>query len=305
MKVFGPEQTAGLLPHAGLVAAITAILALRREGRVQAPGRQHLPLPGQGMLLVMPAACPDLAMTKLVTVHPDNPDHGLPTIQGTVTCLDPATGQPLGLLDGPTLTARRTAALTLLAARHLAGHLLDSGAPLLVAGAGAQARAHLAALAEMHGPRETFIWSRSRVRAEALALEARGFGLDARAVAHPADVLDRVGLIVTATASPAPVIPEDVPDGCFISAVGAFTPDMAEIPAALVRRCRLYADTLEGVMREAGDLLQAGVDFRAVLPLREALARPAPGPDSRPVLFESVGHAMFDLAACRLAFGRG
>lgn len=83
----------------------------------------------------MPAADEEMAITKLVTVHTGNsrPDIGLPTVQAEVPVI----------LDGEVVTRRRTAALSLLAAQTLAPN--PSG-PLLVVGAGTQARYHVEAL---------------------------------------------------------------------------------------------------------------------------------------------------------------
>ena len=74
---------------------------------------------------------------------------------------------------------------------------------------------------------------------------------------------------------------------------------MAEVAPELVRQARLYVDTLEGARAEAGDLLQAGADWNLVQPLEAALQQPRPA--SSTVLFKSVGHALWDLAAARLA----
>jgi ornithine cyclodeaminase len=120
-------------------------------------------------------------------------------------------------------------------------------------------------------------------------------------VADPAAVLDRVRLVVTATTSSLPVLPDKVIDGTFVAAVGAYTHAMAELPASLVRRARLYVDTLEGTQAEAGDLLQADVDWTTVTPLVNVLAQERS--TSGIVVFKSVGHAYWDLAAARAAFG--
>lgn len=68
----------------------------------------------------MPAMDEDLTITKLVTVHRSNAERDLPTIQGEVVVIRTETGGRLGILDGATVTARRTAALSLLAAKELA-----------------------------------------------------------------------------------------------------------------------------------------------------------------------------------------
>lgn len=298
MKILDAAQTARALPYPGLVAAIEGVLQDLRSGTVAAPARQAVALGRGATLLLMPATAPDLAITKLVTIHPANAGGPLPVIQGEVVVLDAATGERLGILEGATLTARRTAAVTLLAAQRLAH---EPGGPLLIVGAGVQAEAHLEALVECLDVRQVFITARTPAHAEALAARARRQGIQAEAIPEPEPVLDRVRLIVTATTSSLPVLPDHVVDGTFVAAVGAYTPQMAELPATLVGRGRLYVDTLEGAQAEAGDLLQAGVDWSTVTPLMDITARERPAGGI--IVFKSVGHAYWDLAAARAAFG--
>lgn len=303
MRVLDAEATRGAMPYAELARALAGALRRWKTGAVAAPARLRVPLPGGGVLLVMPAAGERLAMTKLVSVHPGNPGLGLPSLLGEVVVMDAATGERLALLDGPELTARRTAALSLLAARTLAP---DPGGPLLVVGSGVQARGHLEAFAAGLGTRQVWVVSRTEAKAEALAAHGRSLGLDCTAVERVEDVLPKAALIVTATTSARPVLP-DLSDGggvrpdAFIAAVGAHSPGEAEIPALLVRRCRIYVDMPEACAAEAGDLIQAQVDWREVASLADALDQPRP--QSGPVLFKSVGHALFDLAAAELAVG--
>jgi len=63
------------------------------------------------------------------------------------------------LQGGPTVTARRTAAVLALAAQRLAP---DTQGPLLIVGAGVQGKAHLGAFAAVLGTRQVMIASRSR-----------------------------------------------------------------------------------------------------------------------------------------------
>ena len=253
-----------------------------------------MPLPDGGTLLLMPAATAELAITKLVTVHPTNASRGLPSVHADVLVFEAATGRRLALLDGATVTACRTAAVSLLAARMLAPR---TDGLLLIVGAGAQARAHLHAFAAGLPLREVWIASRSHEHAEQLAAEARTLGLKASAAIAPAPLLPYAGLIVTATSSATPVIDDAVFQPTFIAAVGAYRPDMSELPPSLVQRARLFVDTLDGARDEAGDLLQAGVDWSTVTPLAAELERP----DRGPVVFKSVGHALWDLAAALAA----
>jgi 1-piperideine-2-carboxylate/1-pyrroline-2-carboxylate reductase [NAD(P)H] len=302
MKVLSAGETGERLPYTKLAGAIREVALTRREAAAQAPERLVVPLPRGGALLAMPAADADLAITKLVTVHPENAERGLPTIQGEVMVMEAATGRRLGLLDGAVVTGRRTAALSLLAARTLAR---DPAGPLLVVGAGTQGHAHLEAFREGLGVEEVYVTSRTRASAERLAEHARSLGMEARVVDVPEAALGEVSLVVTATTSTEPVLPESLPDGVFVAAVGAFKPEMAELPPALVSRSAVVVDTLEGAREEAGDLIQAAeagaFRWENALQLEDVLR--GERPSGWPVVFKSVGHALWDLAAARAAFG--
>ncbi len=300
MEVLSARQTCERLPYAALADAIADVI---RTPGARAPERLAVPLAADGTLLLMPATDGTIAMTKMVTVHPHNAAAGLATTQGEMVVLDATNGVRKGILDGGTVSGRRTAALSLLAARELAP--VPRG-PVAVVGAGAQARVHIEAFAEGLGLRRFFIRTRTRTRAEALAREAHDeLGVDARVIDDFNELPPDTRLFVAATTSRQPVLPDTLPDDAFVTAVGAFTPEMAELPPALIAGARVVVDTLEGTQAEAGDLIQAvaaGVfDWTRAQPLADALAQGVPG--TGPVLFKCVGHSLWDLAAARLAFG--
>jgi 1-piperideine-2-carboxylate/1-pyrroline-2-carboxylate reductase [NAD(P)H] len=217
MEGLDARETAARLPYLELADFIREVMDGRRDGKLDAPSRVVLSLPEGGNLLVMPAANDELAITKLVTVHPGNAQRELPTIQGEVVVMEARTGPRLGILDGGAATARRTAALSLLAARTLARR---PDGPLLIVGAGTQARSHLEAFREGLGVSKVLLTSRTTERAVSLAEHARSLGMDARVVDGPQEALDEASLIVTATTSEDPVLPEEIPEGVFIAAVG-------------------------------------------------------------------------------------
>jgi 1-piperideine-2-carboxylate/1-pyrroline-2-carboxylate reductase [NAD(P)H] len=302
VEIFGAEETAARLPYLDLAESIREMALKHTSGEVRAPARMALPLPEGGVLLAMPASDEDIAITKLVTVHPENPGRDLPTIQGEVVVMEAATGKRLGILDGSVVTARRTAALSLLAARELAPH---PDGPLLIVGAGTQGRAHLEAFHEGLDVSRAFITSRTAERAESLGEHAEELGMEAWLVEDPEVALDQARLVVTATTSREPVLPEEVPEGIFVGAVGSFEPEAAELPAGLISRSAVVVDTLEGASEEAGDLIQAEragtFEWNSATPLEDVLRR-----SERPegtIVFKSVGHALWDLAAARTAFG--
>ena len=287
-----------MFDYLSLSEAVADVLRARQAGLARAPERLAVPIPG-GVLLCMPAADGQLAIVKTVTVHAGNRE--LPVIQGEVTVIEAATGRRLGTLDGPTTTARRTAAVSLLAARLLAA---DRTGPLLVVGAGVQARAHVEAFWQGLGVRDIVLAGRTPARVAALALSLAEAGITARAAMDAADLARatrQAALIVTATTSNEPVLSAVVREDAFVSAVGAFTPEAAELPATLVRRAALYADDMASARIEAGDYLRADVDWGTVTALEDVLDGAPPRP-AGPVVFKTVGHALFDLAAARQAF---
>ncbi|EFL49108.1 ornithine cyclodeaminase/mu-crystallin [Solidesulfovibrio fructosivorans JJ]] len=282
-----------MFDYASLSDAIADVLRARLAGRVAAPERLAVPVPG-GMLLCMPAADDTIAIVKNITVHPHNKD--LPVIQGEVLVLDAATGRKLAVLDARELTARRTAAVSLLAARLLAA---DKQGPLLVVGAGVQAVGHAQAFCQGLGLREVLVASRTRARAMAMAVELGGQGIAARVADDLAEAARAASMIVTATTSREPVFPDVVRDDVFVAAVGSFTPEAAEVPASLVSRATLFVDDLPSARVEAGDYLRAGVNWERVMPLERFLDTPPRL--SGPVIFKTVGHAIFDLAGAKHA----
>lgn len=301
MEILDAQETAARLDYANLADAIREVMVRRRNEELEAPPRLTPSLPEGGTLLVMPASDEEIAMAKLVTVHPENARRGLPTIQGEVVVMDARTGVRLGILEGGTATARRTAALSLLAAQTLARR---PDGPLLIVGAGTQGRAHLEAFHEGLGVSKVFLVSRTEERTRSLAEYADNLGIETEVASSVERVLDEVNLIVTATTSPEPVLPDDISADTFVAAVGAFNPEMAELSPRLISGSSVVVDTLEGVKEEAGDLIQAQktgtFEWEDSVQLEDALLWTSL-PDS-PIIFKSVGHALWDLAAARTAF---
>ncbi|MDE2048974.1 MAG: delta(1)-pyrroline-2-carboxylate reductase family protein [Betaproteobacteria bacterium] len=296
-----PLHTARCLPYPALADEVQALL---RDPSVRVPAREVLPLAGGGTLFVMPAHDAQVAMCKLITYMPGNAALGLPAIQGQVAVFDAARGTPLAQLDGPTVTARRTAAVTLLAARCLSPlrDQLRAGAALGLVGAGVQACAHLEAFVAGFGPCTVHIASRTDASAQALAAHARTLGCDAHTHASAQPMAATCAGLIVCTPASGVVVDGPLRDDVFVAAVGSFTPQMIELAPALTRwfaqHGRIVIDSVEA-RHEAGDLLQAGLGTAALPTLAEALQAAVPA--AGPLLFKSCGWAGWDLAAARLA----
>ena len=290
-----PADTAAALPYGALADQIEALL---RDPTVVVPPRLVQPLAGGGSLFVMPATDARVAITKLITFVPDNGARDLPAIQGDIVVFDAQDGRRLTVLDGPTVTARRTAAVSLLAARHLAPR---TDGPLLIVGAGVQGLAHLEAFHEGLGVREVLVASRSPASADALVRHAKALGLQARRVDDADAALADCPLVISATSAQVVALRGLPRNDAFVAAVGAFTPRMVEWAPEVCRQLAhtgtLVVDTRDAD-HEAGDLLQAGLDV-GQLPSLGDVVRGVAAQRSGAVFFKSCGWAGWDLAAAR------
>lgn len=282
--------TRTLLPFPVLIREIVQAARDMAAGRLCAPARQAVPFPGGAVMLSMPATAADVGIHKLVNVAPGNRAHGLPTINGMVSVYDGETGRLRLLLDGPTVTTRRTAAVSMLAASRL---LPDGPRHAAVFGTGTQAAGHVQALIELYPDARVDVIGHAPGRAEAFV---RGFGADR--IRPACEVDPAADLVITATTSAAPVYDQSARAGRLVIGVGAYRHDLAEIGARTLAGSHLFVDDPEGARHEAGDYLQAGVDWARVRSLAGLLAD---GPPEGAAVFKSVGCAAWDLAAARCA----
>lgn len=303
LPAFDAAGTALRLPYAALVEAIQIAAVDYAHGRIVSPERLVVPLNNGGVMLSMPATAPDIAIHKLVNVCPGNRARGWPTIHGQVTACDADSGVPLFMLDGPTVTGRRTAAVSMLGIRLLA---CAEPRDVLVIGTGTQALNHVEAIGELFPAAKVRVRGSSPARAVAFC-EAHAARVPGGLVPLvEADVPESVDLVITATTSKTAVYDEAPRASRLVIGVGAFTADAVEIGARTVLRSVRYVDDLAGAAHEAGDYIQAGVDWTSVSSLADAIqSAGAHGASAvrggQPVMLKTVGCAAWDLAACRVA----
>ncbi len=237
-----------------------------------------------GGSLVMPGRLDGDIAVKVVSVVPGNPA-GLVVLFGE-------DGSPAGIVDGPTLTSIRTGAVCGLATRLLAPESVEVMAML---GAGAMAFDQVEAIRAVRPIRQVLVWSRDPSKAATLAERVGG-----EAIGVAADAVARADVISSATPSRAPLFPaSEVGEGAHVNAVGAFTPEMVEIPPELFADAFVVVDDRDAAAAEAGDLLRAGREPDATL--RELLEGAVLPPGRGVTVFKSVGVAAQDVAAARTA----
>jgi ornithine cyclodeaminase len=264
---------------------------------------------GGGDLLLMPGLRESGAgaSVKLVTVMPANAERGLPTIHAVVAWLDADSGEPLAILDGPTVTAMRTGAASGVSTRLLAR---PDARVLAVFGAGAQAAWQVRAVMAAREIAEVRVFARTVPRREAFAASlAEELGPSVSVVAaQTAEAAVRgADVICCATTSSEPIFSADwVAAGAHVSAVGSFRKGMIELPPEIFARAALVAvDSREAVLEEAGDLvaaLERGLltdEGFVEIGTIEAGWAASRDPDAITV-FKSVGLAIQDVAAAEL-----
>jgi len=295
-------------------ALADALGAMFRDGCEQ-PVRHHhtINVPGEpdATLLLMPAWQPGESVgIKVATVFPGANARGLPAVQANYLLLDPRTGAPLALLDGARLTVLRTAAASALAARYLAR---DDVSTMVMVGSGALApcliRAHMAARPSL---RRIGIWNHNADKAGKLAVDLRRQGLPTEAVPDLEQAVRGADLVSCATLSRVPLVLGDwLQPGTHLDLVGAFTPEMRESDDRAMQVATVFVDTRAGATKEGGDIVQAlasgAIDQAAIAADLHDLTRgDHPGRRSATEItaFKSVGAALEDLAAARLAYER-
>jgi 1-piperideine-2-carboxylate/1-pyrroline-2-carboxylate reductase [NAD(P)H] len=302
-QIFDAATTARLIPYATLVGALKRACLDYAQQRIASPERLVVPLNESGIMLSMPATAPDLAIHKLVNVCAGNGARGLPTIHGQVTAFDADTGETLFVLDGPTVTGRRTAAMSMLSVETFAK---SPPREFLLIGTGTQALNHLEAIGELFPDARVRVKGSAPARAEAFCAAHRDKvrelqALDATESPAGAPIPDSIDVVIALTTSKAAVYDETARAGRLVIGVGAFTPAMVEIGARTIATSALFVDDPAGARHEAGDLIQADVDWAAVSGIAAVLDDTAQRLATKPVVFKSVGCAAWDLAACRVA----
>lgn len=295
-------------------------LAMYSGGKSNIPLRINLSVPKHGgNSLYMPgyAEDADALGLKIVSVYPGNPALGLPSVPGSMILLDAKTGTLASIMDGSYLTKLRTGALSGAATDLLAR---KDASTFMIIGVGGQAECQVEAVLAVRNIKKVYVAATRIERAEAFAAKmkeryAEKYGVDSfEAIedinSHVADC----DIISCATTSFTPVFDgTKVKKGCHINGVGSYTPDMLELPReAIARANKVYFDTMEGVINEAGDIMDAisssaldkekGITGElGALVLGNIKGREN---DEEITLFKSTGTAVLDLVVAKAIYDK-
>lgn len=278
----------------GPAAAVRAITDALTGGLEPADDLARIPVDlTDGQFLLMPSQSAEAVGVKVITVAPENPDRGLPRVQGLYLLFEPETLTPSALLDGSALTTLRTPAVAVAAA--LPG-LPDRPLRTVVLGAGPQGVAHAETLAAVRELSSVTYLVRDPERAAVPALD----------VASPAatEALAAADVVVCATTAREPLFDSSLlRENVVVLAVGSHEADARELDAALLARSRVVVEDVGAALREAGDVVLAiadgALEVDDLIPMRAWVTGERQAPDGRPLVVKIVGMPWQDLVIAR------
>ena len=296
---------------AEVIVAVEEAFDAYEADRVQMPAKSYVDLPEyngdfRSMPAYMDAGEWDAAGIKWVNVHTDNPaEYDLPTVLGTMIYSDPRNAFPLALLDGTTLTRKRTGAAAAVATDHLA---VADASSLGIVGAGVQSYTQLEAISTVRDIEQVVV-SDKREEAVEQFVEQFDDEFDVRggsiAEAASCDVLSTV----TPVESPI-VSADDLGEHTHINAMGADAPGKNELAPGIVTSAKLVIDDYEQCTH-SGEInvpwsegMLSDEDLHGELGKIVADKRPGRTAEDGVTVFDSTGLAIQDVAAAHVVYER-
>jgi ornithine cyclodeaminase/alanine dehydrogenase-like protein (mu-crystallin family) len=290
-----------LLDIDAMLDALARAFVLYSSGATSVPPRVAARVGGHSLLGAMAGYVPGIALEiKLVSVFPENDEHGIPSHQGLIGLFDETNGTPLAVMDATYITAIRTGGAAALATRILAR---QDAHVLAILGAGAQGRSHLETFPRTRDFAEIRVASRNAERARDLAKKHPR----ASAVTSFEEAVRGADVVACCTDAREPILRREwLSPGTHVSAVGGtFGP---ELDRETVDACRVFVEWRGAVTNPppAGAHELQGLDAEAVTEIGEVIAGQKPGRQSAEelTLYKSTGLAVEDAATARLVYER-
>jgi ornithine cyclodeaminase len=257
----------------------------------------------RGVIELMPVADHDHFAMKYVNGHPCNTTAGLPTVMAFGVLADVSTGAPRLVSELTMLTAIRTAAMSALAAQHLAR---PNSRVMALIGNGAQSEFQALAFRDLVGIRELRIFDTDPKASRKLSRNLANTGLAITVCSSTAEATQGADIVTTLTADKALatiLTREMIHPGVHINAVGGDCPGKAELHPDVLKWASVFVE-YEPQTRVEGDIQQMPPDF-PVTEMWRVFAKQTPGRTSvdQITVFDSVGFALEDFSAMRFIEG--
>jgi alanine dehydrogenase len=216
---------------------------------------------------------------------------------------DVATGTLRAIIQAFALGQLRTSAISGTATSVLAA---ERSEVLAVIGSGKQAEGQIAAVAAVRDIQSIKIYSRTAEHRETLADKvAERSGVTAGAVGSVAEAVDQADVVVTVTRASEPFLSTSMlANRVHINAVGAITPERAELePAVVARARRIVADDVAAARDLAPREMSSG-NAPHILPLGRVLDGNDRLDGDGITIFKALGSGISDLAVAELVIER-
>lgn len=309
ITILAKQEMARLLSMREAIEGDKEALALYSSGKSAIPLRTNLTIQKyEGQSLYMPGYAEDAHALgiKIVSVYPHNSEKKLSTVPAAIVLLNAETGEIKSLMDGTFLTQLRTGAVAGAATDLLAR---KASSVFALIGTGGQAEKQLEAVLAVRPITEVRIYSPNQAHAAEFTARMRSlfagtYPAVMTAVSTPDEAIDNADIITAITTSKTPVFDgKKVKQGAHVNGIGSYMPDMQELPEELLQRAsKMYLDTREGVLHEAGDFIkpiQAGrfSEKRITGELGDLVLGNVPGRESAEeiTVFKSTGSAILDI----------
>ena len=217
-----------------------------------------------------------------------------------VVMWDARDGQLLAIIEAFALGQLRTGAMTGLATRWLA----PASAPrAALIGTGKQAMAQLGAMSAARPLEVVLVHSPDPTRRAAFVDAARqaGWPFEVREAASVEEAAREADIVTTATRAREPFLHSaHLRTGTLVNAIGAITPERAEIAPEVVVRCDLVVADSAGT----AERLATELSGRSPTPLHEIIAAGTRREPRELTMFKAMGIGLADLAIARVVLER-
>lgn len=257
----------------------------------------------EGVIELMPTSDGEVYGFKYVNGHPKNTKEGLQTVTAFGLLADVYTGYPVLLTEMTILTALRTAAMSAVAAKHLAP---KDARVMAMIGNGAQCEFQALAFKSICGIETVRLYDIDPVATDKAVFNLRDSGLKVIRTSSHQECVTGADIITTCTADKqyATILTDNmVGSGQHINAIGGDCPGKTELHKDILLRSDIFVE-FPPQTRIEGEIQQLS-DDHPVTELWRVITGQQPGrtSDSQITLFDSVGFAIEDFSALRYIYG--
>lgn len=312
MIIITEKEVQNIIPAKEIQRVIDAVekgFAEYAKGLIQMPPKQYLDFTEcGGDLRIMPAYSKvlKLAGTKIVNVHPENPQRGLPTVMAVIVLNDARDGRALAVIEAAYITGARTGAAGAIAAKYLAK---KDAKTMGVVGAGQQAFFQIAATVKVRDIKEILVYDTKEENISRLAESLKELGIEIKKASLEEAV--KTDILATTTPSRIPIVKNEwILPGTHINAIGADAQGKEELDPEILKRAKIVIDNWAQASH-SGEInvpINKGIIKKENIyaELGDVVAGKTAGRqnDEEITVFDSTGLAFQDLYTANLVFER-